>query len=240
MYIAAADVGTNSEVLAKVANVTEFVNYKGQDCSIATAHGVFHAMKGACRFLGTDLRDQEVAISGYGKVGRRLTNLLLNNNTMAMVGDIIPPFKRNGYGAVDGLIPNRLGYIDYRLAHTKGTIYSPCALGGTVNRESIASIPSGHIICGAANNQLEDLAVQPLLKEKSITYVPDFVANAGGVIITEEQNKEMVDLDWNDYKVLPRLENIGNTVFDILERSKAERSYPTVIANKMAEEIFNA
>ena len=61
-------------------------------------------------------------------------------------------------------------------------IYAPCALGATVNTEAINSMKCA-IIAGAANNQLADENVHgPMLVEKGITYVPDFLINAGGII----------------------------------------------------------
>ena len=94
------------------------------------------------------------------------------------------------------------------------------------------------IICGAANNQLAEAKFGKDLLDMGITYVPDYVANAGGVIITAEQNGVLVDLDWSDPQVLPRLKNIKNVVISILERSKEEHKPTNVIADVMAEEIF--
>ena len=240
MYYTAADVGTNNEVLTKLSKYTDFVNYKGQDCSIATAHGVYYAMKGALEHLGRDMNSEVVSLLGYGKVGKRLSRICIDNGAHVIVSDIVDPFeKRNAYGAIDGLIPGKLGYTDYRTAHWKGTIFAPCALGGIINERSIGDIPNSMLICGAANNQLQSPIMEAKMLAKDITYVPDYVANAGGVIITAEQNGELVDLDWSDPKVLPRLKAIGDTVKTILRRSEEENLTTVAVANKMAEEIFN-
>ena len=239
MYYTAADVGTDNSVLAKVAKETEFVNYKGQDCSIATAHGVYYAMKGALDYLGRNMKDEDISLLGYGKVGRRLADICMKKDAMVIVSDLNDPFTRTPYGAMPELIPNKLGYTDYRQAHMKGSVFAPCALGGIINDRTINDIPSSQLICGAANNQLSGPHMESMIVAKDITYVPDFVANAGGVIITAEQNGEMVDLDWSDPKVLPRLKRISNTVATILDRAKNENLTTVAVANKMAEEIFN-
>ena len=241
MYYTAADVGTNAEVLEKVASVTEFVNYKGQDCSIATAHGVYFAMLGALRYNGRFIDSETISLLGFGKVGQRLSKICIDKGAHVIVSDINDPFQnRSSYGAIDGLIPGKLGYCDYRTAHWKGTVFAPCALGGIINDKTIEDIPNNQIICGAANNQLISPKMETKILEKNITYVPDYLANAGGVIITAEQNGEMVDLDWSDPRVLPRLAKIEETTVEVLNRAKEECLSTVAVANKMAEEIFNA
>ena len=240
MYYTAADVGTNNDVLAKVAKVSDFVNYKGQDCSIATAHGVYYAMQGALEYLGRDMNTEVVSLLGYGKVGKRLAKICIDNGAHVIVSDVVDPFKnRSSYGACHDLIPGKLGYTDYRTAHWKGTTFAPCALGGIINERSIGDIPGSQLICGAANNQLASPIMEAKMLAKDITYVPDYLANAGGVIITAEQNGEFVDLDWSDDKVLPRLKAIAETTKTVLRRAEEENLTTVAVANKMAEEIFN-
>ena len=240
IYYTAADVGTNNEILAKVAEESPFVNYKGQDCSIATAHGVYFAMCGALRFTGRFMDEEMISLLGYGKVGRRLSKICIDKGAHVIVGDVIDPFEnRTAYGACHDLIPGKLGYADYRTMHRKGTLFAPCALGGIINSDTIKDIPGSNIICGAANNQLQSPAMEAMMIAKDITYVPDYLANAGGVIITAEQNGEMVDLDWSDPRVLPRLAIIEETTLEVLHRAKDENLSTVAIANKMAEEIFN-
>ena len=238
IYYTAADVGTNAEVLEKVAQISKFVNYKGQDCSIATAWGVYYAMLGALRYKGRFMDEQKVSILGHGKVGSRLSNIVRSRGGMAIVSDKYDIFDVNGYGKLEGLIPDRLGYVDHRTAHYKGTLFAPCALGGIINERTINDIPNDHIICGAANNQLSNQEMEIHMINKNITYVPDYLANAGGVIIVAEQNNEIVDLEWSDPRVLPRLAKIEDTTLEVLQRSDKELLSTVAIANKMAEEII--
>ena len=239
LYYTAADVGTNNQILAEVAQETDFVNYKGQDCSIATAHGVFYALRGALRYKGMFLDQIWCSILGYGKVGKRLSDIIQNNEGMVIASDKYEIFPKTQYGVMPDLIPNQLGYTDYRIAHAKGDVFMPCALGGVLNQKNIDEMKPGHVVCGAANNQLASQDMENELIKKGITYVPDYLANAGGVIITAEQNGAYTDLDWSDPTVLPRLQAIEETTLTVLHRAEKERVSASLIADKMAEEAFN-
>jgi leucine dehydrogenase len=110
-------------------------------------------------------------------------------------------------------------------------IYAPCALGATVNDDTLARL-SCSIISGAANNQLADEQKHGMaVMEKGILYAPDYAINAGGVINCFSEVSGL-SLEWSHQKA----GEIYQTIYQILERSKNE-SIPTYqIANRMAEE----
>ena len=60
-------------------------------------------------------------------------------------------------------------------------VYAPCALGATLDHESVPRL-SARLVCGAANNQLATSDVDEALQAHGVVWVPDYVANAGGVI----------------------------------------------------------
>src|SRR3546814_4594612 len=60
-------------------------------------------------------------------------------------------------------------------------VYSPCALGGTVNEQTLPRFKF-KVICGAANNQLASNAVGDEVVKRGILYAPDYAVNAGGVM----------------------------------------------------------
>jgi len=61
-------------------------------------------------------------------------------------------------------------------------IYAPCALGATVNDDTLSRLKC-QIIAGCANNQLQDEKIHGnACLEKGIVYAPDFLINSGGVI----------------------------------------------------------
>lgn len=60
-------------------------------------------------------------------------------------------------------------------------IYAPCALGATINDDTIKQLKA-KVIAGAANNQLKETRHGDQIHEMGIVYAPDYVINAGGVI----------------------------------------------------------
>ena len=232
-YFAAGDVGTTTADLAFLKTMTSFVNGDtGTDSGVATAYGVFNAMKGALKYSGESVADQVVSVNGFGKVGKRLTNFLVEAGARVIVSDIVrPDFE---------LQPGRLGYGIAGLSHQDGTVFSPCAVGGAITPYVVETMPDAQIICGGANNQIADPSVYDLIAKKDILYVPDFVANAGGVIIVNTIGEVMEDLEYDDPRVKSRLEDISNVVYNILDRADRENKPTEVVANIMAEEIFNA
>ena len=110
-------------------------------------------------------------------------------------------------------------------------IYSPCALGATINDNTINQLKCS-VIAGAANNQLMDEKLHgQILFQKGIVYAPDYLINAGGVM-----NCYAEVHDISSEKVMEMAEDIYNTTTQILNLSK-EQNIPTFLAaNRIAEE----
>ena len=105
-------------------------------------------------------------------------------------------------------------------------IYSPCALGATLNDDTIYKIKA-KIIAGAANNQLANDTIHgQILKERGILYAPDFLINAGGII-----NVYAEIVGYDSVEAMKRTENIYNTTLEIL--SFAEQNDITTQAAAM-------
>ncbi|RYZ55054.1 MAG: hypothetical protein EOP49_03740 [Sphingobacteriales bacterium] len=109
-------------------------------------------------------------------------------------------------------------------------IYAPCALGATVNSESLAKMKCP-IIAGAANNQLADENVHgPMVIEKGILYAPDFLINAGGLI------NVAAELDgYNRERVMGNVEKIYERTLDIYALSESEKIHTQAAAMRIAE-----
>ena len=115
-------------------------------------------------------------------------------------------------------------------------VYSPCALGGSLNVETLDKLEPGDIVCGGANNVFSHSGMDVAYAGKGITVVPDYLANAGGVIIV---NEGFTDAKWDDPVIHEKLRQLQFTTYDILYRARDEKHTPSFIADKMAEEIFN-
>lgn len=230
-YITAEDVGIGTADMVYVNMETNHVvglPAKSGDPSPVTAHGVYVGMKACAKeqFGSDSLTGKKIAVQGVGHVGEYLVAALAKENAEIYVTDIHEPsLKRvaEKYGAhIVGL--NDIYDVDM-------DIYAPCALGATVNDDTISRLKCS-IIAGAANNQLQIEDVHGrLVMEKGIIYAPDFALNAGGVINCYSEVKGL-SAEW----AMTKAEEIYQTIGNIVKRSKLENVPTYQIANKMAEE----
>lgn len=234
-YITAEDVGISPIDMTYVNMETDHVvglPGKSGDPSPVTAHGVYMGMKAAAKHqFGTDsLSGRKIAVQGVGHVGEYLVKSLAAEGAEIFITDIHEDtLKRvaSSYGAkVVGL--DEIYDIDM-------DIYAPCALGATVNDDTLNRLKCS-IISGAANNQLaiEQLHGQAVM-DKGIIYAPDYALNAGGVINCYSEVKGLSS-EW----AMSKADEIYNTIYNIIARSKSENIPTYQIANKMAEERIEA
>lgn len=234
-YITAEDVGIGTADMVYVNMETNHVvglPGKSGDPSPVTAHGVYVGMKACAKeqFGSDSLTGKKIAVQGVGHVGEYLVAALAKENAEIYVTDIHEPsLKRvaEKYGAhIVGL--NDIYDVDM-------DIYAPCALGATVNDDTLSRLKCS-IIAGAANNQLQIEDVHGrLVMEKGIIYAPDFALNAGGVINCYSEVKGL-SAEW----AMTKAEEIYQTIGNIVKRSKLENVPTYQIANKMAEERIAA
>jgi leucine dehydrogenase len=107
--------------------------------------------------------------------------------------------------------------------------FAPCAISGVVDASIAAKIPA-RIVCGAANNPLVDDAIADVLAARNVLYVPDFVANAGGVI--EGMGDAVLELE--DRSAL--IARIADTTRQVLEASRERGETPLAVARALAQE----
>ena len=231
-YITAGDVGTGPEEVKLLSTLTPYVNgqHLGEDSGYATAYGVYMAMLGALEFHNRDLRKHTVGIEGLGKVGSRLAHFIQNEAKTVFSYD---PHKEIS-------IATAVRSRDDLLRH--GYIYSPNALGGGLDVDTLKVLMPGDIVCGGANNQFATTGLDCVGQQIDVAYaacgitvVPDFLANAGGIIIVKEGMK---DASYMDSDVMEKLKQIKFTTEEVLWRARDEKYSPMFIANKMAEERF--
>jgi leucine dehydrogenase len=209
-----------------VTGLSETLGGSG-DPSPVTAKGVFMGIKASVKELfGTDsLAGKSVAVQGIGNVGENLVHLLREENMKVYVSDINDEKLRQvakKYGAV-AVSNNSIFDLDI-------DIYAPCALGATINEETIGKLKCS-IIAGSANNQLENESIHgQMLLEKGILFAPDYVINAGGLI-----NCYSELAGYNKKRTMYLTENIYSATRNILRMSKQE-NIPTIeAANRIAE-----
>ena len=159
-----------------------------------------------------NLQGKTILIQGIGHVGESLVNHLTEEKANIYINDI----NQERLDFVSKKYNTKIIDCD-SIFDLNMDIYSPCALGATLNSESIQKLKC-EIIAGAANNQLEDENNHAnQIKEKDIIYAPDFLINAGGLINVYSEIK-----GFSREKALEKTKNIYNTTLEILNKSEED------------------
>src|SRR3954468_22245314 len=184
-YITAEDVNMKTSDMEYINMETKHVTGLpesmggGGDPSPVTAYGVYLGMKAtAKKVYGQDsLKGKRIAVQGVGQVGMHLVEYLIKENAEVFITDL---FEDKVKDIAKKFGVNAVGQHD--IYNLDVDIYAPCALGATINDDTISKLKCS-IIAGAANNQLKDEVKHGyMLMDRSITYAPDFLINAGGLI----------------------------------------------------------
>ena len=234
-YITAEDVNTSARDMEYIAletkSVTGVPEYMGGsgDPSPFTAYGVFTGMKAAAkkRWGSDSLEGKTVLVQGVGHVGQYLVGHLVGAGAKVKISDINDKNLKMAKDAHPGIaiVENNNIFAEDM------DIYAPCALGATLNSESIAQMKAS-VVAGAANNQLADENVHgPMLIERGILYAPDFLINAGGLInVAAELETYNVD------RVKGNVEKIYDRTLEIFDFSEREGIHTQKAAMRLAQQ----
>ena len=175
-YICAGDVGTTVEDLFRVNDGTSYVAGITLDSSQPTALGVYSSIKALLNRDKKQISGHTFMVEGLGKVGNKLAKMLIRAGGKVKAYD---PWDGAYDDFVADLSVERVSKED--VYTTECDVYVPCALGATVNMKTLNTMNADYI-CGSANNQFEKLGDAEIARTLGINYVPDFVANCGGVV----------------------------------------------------------
>jgi leucine dehydrogenase len=233
-YITAEDVGTSVSDMDYVNMETSYVSGlpgKSGDPSPVTAFGTYRGIKAAARErYGSDsLRGRTVAVQGLGNVGYSLCRYLTQEGARLIVTDIDP--ERVQRAAAD-FAAEPVGADEIYGAEAE--IYAPCALGATLNDETIPLLRV-EIVAGAANNQLEEPRHGDELHRRGILYCPDYVINAGGVINVYGEVK-----GWSSEQAMRKAGEIYATLLRLFELTRVEGIPTYQAADRIAERRIEA
>ncbi|WP_303829015.1 Leu/Phe/Val dehydrogenase [Asticcacaulis taihuensis] len=238
-YITAEDVGVSVADMKIVARTTGYVSgldaaigKSGGDPSPFTARGVRVGIEAAvkARLGRSDLAGVRVAVQGLGHVGSYLCEELFNLGVRLVVADINAERvseMRDRFGAES--VPVRdilLQAVD---------VVAPCALGGAIS-EDVARQLQATIVAGAANNQLLTPQAGVILGERGILYAPDYVINAGGIIMVAGEISGHND----EAHILEQVDAIGPRLADIFAKAKSANVITNVVADSMARDKIAA
>lgn len=238
-YITAEDVGMSPKDMEYINMETDHVSGVpeylggGGDPSPVTAYGVYMGMKASANKVwgSDDLSGKTVLVQGAGHVGQFLIDHLVKEHADVVVSDIFQDKIKevtDKYPHVQVVKPDEVYGV-------KMDIYAPCALGATINDESIPKL-SCKIVAGAANNQLANEEIHgKRLMEEGILYAPDFLINAGGLINCYSELH-----GYNRDRAMKGAEQIYDTTIKIIEHAEKNLMPTYKSANIMAEERINA
>jgi Glutamate dehydrogenase/leucine dehydrogenase len=236
-YITGMDVGTTSADMDWVYKETRYVTdisgslgASGTFTADMTAYGVYLGMRASLKKLdgAESLSGKVVAVQGLGKVGMFLCRYLAHAGAKLVVTDLNEDLVRE---AVQQFGAKAVGVND--IVHELCDIYSPCALGGIINDTSIPQLQC-RIIAGAANNQLAEERHGDVLHQRGILYAPDYVLNAGGIIVTAAELN-----DNSPSYARSRVERIYGTLMNVFARSDKLGISTAKAANQLTEQLLS-
>jgi len=230
-YIVAEDVGTSVPdmeiVRSETGHVAGISEGGSGDPSPATAWGVFHGIRAAVAHkLGRDdLAGVRIAVQGLGHVGMILCRHLVEAGAKLVVSDLRDDVVRSAqrtYGAT-ATSPDAIYGQDV-------DVFAPCALGATVNDDTVGRFKAT-IIAGSANNQLAEDRHGDALAAAGVLYAPDYVINAGGIINISHEGAT-----YDKTAAFDHCASIHDTLARLFQRADAENIAPNRMADRMAEE----
>jgi leucine dehydrogenase len=183
IYHVAPDVGTGPTDIDIIRRCTPYVGGYSKEAggaggtTFGTYIGVEQAIRSAAEivFGRSTVSGMTVSIVGLGGIGTLLAESFAKDGAKLIVADINPDRKE----MADKLGAKWMNPDEALLSECD--ILAPCALGGVLNRQTVGKLRS-RLICGAANNQLASDDIAAELAQRGIVYVPDFIANAGGLM----------------------------------------------------------
>ena len=234
-YITAEDMGTSVEDIMVMREVSKFAAGFSRsaggsgDPSPWTARGVFNSIIAACerRYNSKDLNGKVVALQGVGHVGMYLLKMLKDAGAKVVASDTNDSYLKKAKEEFGAEIVSTDAIYD-----VDAQIFSPCAIGQTVNPTTLTRLKCD-IIAGAANNQLLDPSVYATIDQKKMLYCPDFVINSGGVISVGGEYSEG---GWNEQWVTKKVQNIYHTIHKIMDEASKRNKFPEVVAMELAKE----
>ncbi len=233
-YYTACDVGTFSEDMDQIARECAFVTGRtvahggAGDSSVLTAFGVFQGMRAAAQATwgAPTLHGRTVGVAGVGKVGHHLVRHLVEDGASVAVTDVDDEAVTRVCAEHSDVqaVPDAEALVSENL-----DVYAPCALGGALTDEVVATLRA-KVVCGAANNQLAHAGIEKQLQDRGILYAPDYMVNAGGLIQVADELE-----GFSFERAKQRAERIFDTTQRVFALADEEGVPPAVAADRLAE-----
>ncbi|MCM2680778.1 Glu/Leu/Phe/Val dehydrogenase dimerization domain-containing protein [Echinimonas agarilytica] len=232
-YVSAEDVGISPQDMAEAATQTAHIaglEGKSGDPSPYTAYGTFLGIQAALKHQTghESLAGKRVAVQGVGHVGYHLCRHLHQAGARLIVTDINQDALSRAAQEFSATVVESDSIYDQDV-----DIYAPCALGATINDNTLSRLKAS-IIAGAANNQLATEAHDLILKQRGILYAPDYVINAGGIINVSYENA------YDASASKQQVEGIYQTLTDVFDTANNQDLPTGKVAASFAQQRLNA
>jgi leucine dehydrogenase len=233
-FVTGPDVNTGEADMDVIGERTQYVFCRSVerggsgDPSVHTALGVFHGLRATVEraFGSGELGGRTVLVQGAGSVGAKLAQLLLDAGATVLVSDVDEERARAAGGAV---VPAEAAL------ETDCDVYAPCALGATLNADSIPRLRC-RVVAGAANNQLATPEDAERLDAAGILYAPDYVINGGGAL----HGIGLEQLGWDAETLDSKVAGIAGTLTSVYDEADAEGITTAAAAERLAAQRLAA
>lgn len=233
-YITAEDVNTTTEDMQHIAKQTPHVvgrEGKSGNPSPFTSYGVFVGIQASVRFAlpKANFASLSFAVQGVGQTGSFLIKQLVDAGVKSI---FISDINDANLKKIKLQYPQLIIVDQKELMGLKVDVFSPCALGGILDSESIKAIQA-KVVAGSANNVLLDDRIHgPIAMKKGILVAPDFIINAGGLINVYHEHH----LDYNATEVNQEITRIGQRLTRIYQAAKTQDIDPFLAATNFANQ----
>ena len=224
-FYTGVDLGTSPQDMRLIAEETEFVHGVDRELGVTvdpgpyTARGVFAGIRAAVKkaYGSPALKGRTVHVQGVGDVGDPRARMLKDAGAHLILTDLDTKRAEK--------LASELGGMETLEPHTayeaRCDVYAPCAVGGTLNEETIPELRC-RIVAGSANNQLESAEDAVRLHQRDIIYAPDYIVNAGGAIAFGMMGRGVKD----DEEILSRVSHIETALGEIFKEAEARKESP--------------
>jgi leucine dehydrogenase len=223
------DMGIDQRDVAVLSRITKHVSHTPAGSKLDTADlaalGVFESIRAVARTLDRELSSLRVAVQGLGQVGYRLAKQLSAAGARLVVADVDPGRVERAVGELGARAVEVEAIYD-----AEADVFSPNAAGGILNDETLPRLRCRAVV-GAANEQLLEPRHGDALHERGIVFAPDYLVNAGGLLSMLFETGQT-----DEDGVVLRVKGIGDRLFELLGRSRAEHVPPHRLADRIAEQ----
>jgi leucine dehydrogenase len=220
-YITAIDCGTTMQDMNIIKHTTPYViaenpAYQEMDPSFYTAKGVCQAINAVCTFwLKKELRQTTCVLQGLGKTGSLVCAYLLQHGATVYACELEPQkitaFK--DHPRFHSINPNHV-------LSQPCDLLIPCALGPIITQDNSTKLNTKAIV-SCANNVLATADLAKILHQQNILYIPDFLANGGGLIFAYYHY-----INASNALITQKINAIAQTVHALI---KAHAQYPCTL-----------